>query len=171
LVSYVSRRAKAWRHLLKGPDMIQEGYNKTNGAPFEVLTPDLRQVFVSSPQHIKEVTQAPFTALSMQAAAKQMLQPKYTMHGFDWFDRPGVEGFGYVRTVRTPLTNNLRCLLPDLATLVRARVAEMHAQHPVVNGVKHTTLFPMVIKLVAMTNATSFFGKDIANSEAFIKGS
>lgn len=43
-----------------------------------------------------------------------MLQPIYTIHGFNWFDRRGVEGAGFERVLRTLLTNNLPGLLPDL---------------------------------------------------------
>jgi len=43
------------------------------------------------------------------------------MNGFNWFDRRGVEGVGFVRTLRTLLTNNLPQLLPDLQTLTKTR--------------------------------------------------
>jgi len=77
----------------------------------------------------------PDTILSLNGAAKhvgdingrllhypcsnfvQMLQPLYTMNGFNWFDKRGVEGVGFVRTLRTLLTNDLPKLLPDLRVL------------------------------------------------------
>jgi len=46
-----------------------------------------------------------------------MLQPMYTMNGFNWLDRRGAEGLGFVRTLRTLLTNNLLQILPDLRVL------------------------------------------------------
>lgn len=54
-----------------------------------------------------------------------MLQPVYTMNGFNWFDRRGVEGVGFVRTLRTLLTNNIPQLLPDLGVLTRTRWEEL----------------------------------------------
>jgi len=63
-----------------------------------------------------------------------MLQPVYTMHGFNWFDRRGTEGVGFVRALRTHLTNNLPQIIPDLGVIIRARVAELRAQDPVVKG-------------------------------------
>ncbi|KAL2283202.1 hypothetical protein FJTKL_10088 [Diaporthe vaccinii] len=44
----------------------------------------------------------------------------------------------------------------------------MHAQHPTVNGRKQSSLYPMVLKLVVMSNAVSFFGKDLAKDEVFM---
>lgn len=43
-----------------------------------------------------------------------MLQPKYTMHGFNWLDRRGVEGIGFVRAIRTLLTSNIPYILPQI---------------------------------------------------------
>ena len=52
-----------------------------------------------------------------------MLQPQYTMHGFNWFDRRGTEGVGFVRALRTLLTNNLPTILPDLRVNI---ISTMH---------------------------------------------
>ena len=92
-------------------------------------------VFVSSPKYIKELDTAPDTVLSLNGAAKHMLQPLYTMNGFNWFDRRGVEGVGFVRTLRTLLTNNLPQLLPDLSILARTRFDELRSlKSEVVDG-------------------------------------
>lgn len=65
-----------------------------------------------------------------------MLQPKYTMHGFNWFDRRGPEGVhaGFIRALRTLLTKNLPQILPDLSTITRPRFNEAHATHRVDKG-------------------------------------
>jgi hypothetical protein len=63
-----------------------------------------------------------------------MLQPVYTMHGFNWFDRRGTEGVGFVRALRTLLTNNVPQILPNLGVIVRIRLEEQLAMHQVVNG-------------------------------------
>ena len=52
-----------------------------------------------------------------------MLQQRYTMHGFNWFDRRGTEGVGFVRALRTLLTNNLLTILPDLRVTI---ISNMH---------------------------------------------
>lgn len=55
-------------------------------------------------------------------------------HGFNWFDRRGTEGVGFIRALRTLLTNNLPKILPDLTCIIRTRFQELHATHPVING-------------------------------------
>lgn len=111
----------------------------------------------------------------------------YTMSGFNWFDRRGTEGVGFIRALRTLLTNNLPQILPDLSNIIRARFAEMHERHPVVNGpslrtrflieeipslirelsgVKQSPVYIMITKLVVLSNAVSFFGKDLGKSAA-----
>ncbi|MCJ1356768.1 MAG: hypothetical protein MMC33_006764 [Icmadophila ericetorum] len=162
----ISRRIHAWAYLLNGPTIIQRGFEKSHGELFEVLAPDARMVFVSSPKYIKELDDAPDNALSLNAAAKHMLQPLYTMNGFNWFDRRGTEGVGFVRTLRTLLTNNLPQLLPDLTVLTRTRFAELRSQRSVViNGAAHSPIYPMMMDIVVLLNAYSLFGKDLASNE------
>ncbi|KAI1273034.1 cytochrome P450 [Xylaria sp. FL0933] len=162
------QRARAWMYLLHGPELIQYGFNNSNGRAYEIRAPDCRYVFVSSEQHVRELDQAPDTVLSLQAASKQMLQPVYTMHGFNWFDRRGTEGVGFVRALRTLLTNNLPQILPELGTIIKATFIQIHAKHKVVNGARHSPVYPSIVKLVVMSNALSFFGKDLAMNEEFL---
>ena len=63
-----------------------------------------------------------------------MLQPLYTMNGFNWFDKRGVEGVGFVRTLRTLLTNNLPRLLPDLRVLTTTRWSQSLSERVTVSG-------------------------------------
>ncbi|PQE05922.1 cytochrome p450 protein [Rutstroemia sp. NJR-2017a BVV2] len=135
----IGRRFYAWSYLFWGPKIIQDAYEKANGKPFEVLAPDTRHVFVSSIQHVKELDTAADTVLSLQAASKHMLQPKYTMHGFNWYDRRGTEGVGFIRALRTHLTNNLPQILPDLGIIVKTRFAELHAKHKLIGGRTHVS--------------------------------
>ncbi|KAI1132438.1 cytochrome P450 [Nemania abortiva] len=155
-------------YLFDGPRIIETGYNEANGKPYEVFAPDSRYVFVTSSTHIKELDSAPDTVLSLQAASKQMLQPMYTMHGFNWFDRRGTEGVGFVRALRTLLTKNLPQILPDLSTIVKSRFDELHAEHIIINGRKHSPVYPVIVKLVVLSNAVSFFGKDLAKNDQFL---
>lgn len=61
-----------------------------------------------------EIDAAPDTVLSLQAAAKEVLQPKYTMKNFNWVDKRGAEGTPLIRTLRTFLTNHLPEILPEI---------------------------------------------------------
>ncbi|KAK2745535.1 hypothetical protein FQN57_003660 [Myotisia sp. PD_48] len=158
----------AWAYLFYGPTIIQDKFDKAGNKPFEIFAPDNRYVFVSSPQHIKELDNAPDTVLSLQAASKQMLQPRYTMHGFNWFDRRGTEGVGFIKALRTMLTNNLPQILPDLSLMIKARFEDLHSRHPITDGVRHSPVYDMIVNIVVLANAASFFGKDLVTNEAFM---
>ncbi|KAI1346843.1 cytochrome P450 [Xylaria sp. FL0043] len=159
---------RAWGYLFWGVEMIQDAFEKSDGAPFELYAPDNRYVYVSNPEQIKEIDAAPDSVLSLQTASKQMLQPVYTMRGFNWFDLRGTEGFGLLRAVRTVLTSNLPKILPDLSGVIKVHFDEMHSKHPTVGGSRHSPLFAMVTKLVVISNATSFFGEDVGQNEEFL---
>ncbi len=65
---------------------------------------------------------------------RQMLQPKYTMRGFEWKDQRGLEGTGFVRALRCLMTSQLPNLLPSLrCTLENEMTAELR-QSRIVKG-------------------------------------
>lgn len=56
-----------------------------------------------------------------------MLQPRYTMRGFEWKDQRGVEGIGFVRALRSLMTAQLPTLLPSLRCTLENEIAvELH---------------------------------------------
>ncbi|KAJ8133116.1 hypothetical protein O1611_g504 [Lasiodiplodia mahajangana] len=114
------------------------------------MAPDSRYVFVSSPNHLNELDNAPDSVLSLNSATKQMLQPWYTMHGFNWFDERGTEGVGFVRVLRTLLTNNLPNILPDLGPVVRGRLSRIMDQQPTQNKTVQLAVYPAILKLVSI---------------------
>ncbi|KAK8107789.1 cytochrome P450 [Apiospora kogelbergensis] len=79
---------------------------------------------VTSRQHLSEINHAPVHQLSLHAVAKEFLQPKYTMHGFEWKDIRGVEGTGFVRALRHTLTNHLPNLMGCLRLLIADEVSK-----------------------------------------------
>ncbi|OTA70053.1 cytochrome P450 [Hypoxylon sp. EC38] len=161
-------RFYAWAYLFNGANIIRHGFHQSHGEPFEIHAPDVRMVFVSSPKHIKELDSAPDTILSLNGAAKHMLQPIYTMNGFNWFDRRGVEGVGFVRTLRTLLTSNLPQLIPDLGVLTRTRWTELLSSKETSNGIIYAPLYPMMMNIVVLLNARSLFGDDLIKDKEFI---
>ncbi|KAJ0418881.1 cytochrome P450 [Aspergillus carlsbadensis] len=161
-------RVSAWMYLVYGTQIIQSRFDKAKDGAFEVLAPDSRYVFISSSEHLRERDTAPDTVLSLQAASRQMLPPQYTMHGFNWFDRRGTEGVGFVRAMRTLLTSNLPQILPNLSTLINTSLTEMLQGHPIVTGSRHCPVYHMVQKLVVLANAVSFFGEYLARNETFM---
>lgn len=63
-----------------------------------------------------------------------MLQPKYTMHGFEWQDQRGVEGTGFVRALRSRLTSHLPQFRPDLDRIVRRTLEDEELSKPEEDG-------------------------------------
>ncbi|KAI1126713.1 cytochrome P450 [Nemania abortiva] len=142
----------------------------SNGEPYEVPTPETRYVFVSDPKHIQELDDAPDAVLSLQAAARHMLQPKYTMHGFSWFDLRGAEGFGVERVIRTLLTNFLPEILPDVSRMARVRMEKLLPSHTVIGkGGAETSVFGLMKELVAHINAYVLFGKELCDNDTFMR--
>lgn len=44
------------------------------------------------------------------------------MHGFNWVDRRGADGVGFVRALRLLLTNHLPVLLPDMRAIIAQEI-------------------------------------------------
>ncbi|KAI2615396.1 hypothetical protein GGR54DRAFT_613261 [Hypoxylon sp. NC1633] len=97
-----------------------------------------------------------------------MLQPLYTMNGFNWSDRRGVEGVGFVRTLRTLLTNNIPQLIPDLGVLVRTRWGESLSNKTTIGDTTYAPVYPIMMDLVVLLNARSLFGEDLIKDEKFM---
>ncbi|KAL7939325.1 cytochrome P450 [Trichoderma chlorosporum] len=162
------KRVHAWMFLIRGPSLIQEEYDKSGGSPFWIQAPENRYLVISSWDHIKEIDAAPEDVLSLQAAAKEILQPRYTMQNFDWLNKKGVDGTPLVRTLRTLLTNHLPEILPDARRSMSALFDDILEPRSMANGSYISPLFPMVIEAIALTNATAFFGKDLARDKIFM---
>ncbi|KAI1760843.1 cytochrome P450 [Hypoxylon sp. FL1150] len=168
ILQVLKKRLLTWHYLINGPQLIREGYERSDGEPFEIHAPDVRMVFVPSPKYIKEIDNAPDTVLSLNGAAKHMLQPLYTMNGFNWFDRRGVEGVGFVRTLRTLLTNNIPQLIPDLGVLVRTRWAELLSKKTTTGDTIYAPVYPIMMDLVVLLNARSLFGEELSKDKKFM---
>ncbi|BCS13738.1 hypothetical protein ALUC_60294S [Aspergillus luchuensis] len=119
--------------------------------PFKVPTPNNNHLMVTSSYHIKELINAPLQSLSLHAVAKEILQPKYTMSGFEWQDQRGIEGTGFVRALRSRLTAHLPGMLPDLKRMVEAAIME-ELSTPETDG---------------MVNCFVFFGEQLAQNPEF----
>ncbi|UKZ75705.1 hypothetical protein TrVFT333_003397 [Trichoderma virens FT-333] len=168
LLSTARKRINAWLFLTRGPSIIREEYDNSNGNPFWIEAPENRYLVVSSWDHIREIDAASEDVLSLQAAAKEILQPKYTMQNFNWFDKKGVDGTPLIRTLRTLLTNHLPDILPDARRSMSALFDGILESRSMVNGSYTSPLFPMVIEAIALTNATAFFGRDLAHNKVFM---
>lgn len=187
ILTFLHRKFKALKFFTHGPSIIQNAFDKvrnackfyrsgltavfsssqSHGQPFEVHAVDTRNVFVSSPQHIKELQAASDSVLSLYASARKIIQPRYTMQDFNWLDfsKGGKQGWGFLRAVRVCLTDNLPNILPSLSTLVRAEVTDILFKHCVGNDrAKQVSLHCLVLRLVVVSNVAAIFGSDLGKS-------
>jgi hypothetical protein len=167
--SWLQRRYKAWIFLFRGPRMIADAYNKSRGSPFFVDVPENRYWVVSNWKHINEINSAPETVLSLQGAAKEILQPKHTMEGFDWLEKKGADGAPLLKSIGVLLTSYLPELLPNLRYSISAFFQDYCSSYPENEFKRRIPLYPMVIGAVARSNALAFFGKGLAQNETFMK--
>jgi cytochrome P450 len=150
--------------------MIEEQYAKSNGQPFIIQTPEKANIMVSSQAHIQELDKAPRHLLSLHAVAKEFLQPKQTMHGFEWNDQRGVEGTGFVRAIRNLLTARLPELLPRLSDVIRNQISEeMSSAKQTSDGFSRISLFAAAKHIITRTNCAVFFPAELSAEPEFIK--
>ena len=89
---------------------------------------------MSSWDHIKEINDAPHATLSLQGAAKEILQPKHTMSNFNWLDKKGAEGAPLLKTLRNLLTGHLPEILPEIRRSMSGLFDRLYDSHPILNG-------------------------------------
>ena len=108
------------------------------------------------------------------------------MYGFEWQEKRGVEGTGFVRALRGLLTAQLPSFFPTLRTMIEQSIREeidqsqLHdgkdccayeRQGPPVRliflGYAEVALFPMVKRVVTKANSFVFFGEELCESVSF----
>jgi hypothetical protein len=62
------------------------------------------------------------------------------MNGFNWHDQRGIEGIGFVRTLRTLLTTHLPKLTPGVRAIIDRSFAEELGCTGTANGMPTLTL-------------------------------
>lgn len=157
-LSILVSRLQAWTFLFRGSQIIQDGFKRVSictllkdirllcrpvlmrggsqskGAPFFVDVPENRYHIVSSWEHIKEIDAASDGVLSLQGAAKEILQPKHTMTDFNWLDKRGAEGAPLLKTLRIDLAGHLPVLLPDIRRAMSGLLDDLYTSQATVNG-------------------------------------
>lgn len=109
--------------------------SQSQGAPFHMDVPENRYWIVSSPDQIKEMDAAPQSVLSLLGAAKDLLQPKYTMRNFNWMeDKQGTEGATLIKTLRNDLTGHLPEMLPEIRLSMSALFDQNYESLPMQKG-------------------------------------
>lgn len=111
--------------------------------------PDQSMLIVSDWKRIKEIDAAPEAVLSLQGAAKEILQPKHTMTNFNWMNKRGGDGAPLLMTLRNRLTGHLPVLLPQIRSSMSSLFDENVDSFPLVNGKSITQICPSLATLVA----------------------
>ncbi|KIJ07003.1 hypothetical protein PAXINDRAFT_91095, partial [Paxillus involutus ATCC 200175] len=96
------------KFLTKGPEVVQEGYEKYKGRPFKVADLYRWTVVLSGPQFVEEVRKASDDELSFAEAANDNMKLEYTL-GHDIHYNPY-----HIPIIRSQLTRNLGILCPDI---------------------------------------------------------
>ncbi|KAL8969101.1 MAG: hypothetical protein Q9197_004518 [Variospora fuerteventurae] len=122
---------------------------------------------VTSTRHVQELANAPFQQLSLHAVAKEILQPKYTMYGFEWKDQRGIEGTGFVRALRSLLTAHLPSLLPSLRTIIAEGIESDIRLGRTARNTSQVHIFPMTKRVIARANCLIFFGPGLSQNNEF----
>ncbi|KKO98194.1 cycloheximide-inducible-1 [Trichoderma harzianum] len=136
------------------------------GKTFVVSTPSNDHLLITSPNLIRELIDAPLQQMSLHAVAKEILQPKYTMYGFEWQDQRGIEGTGFVRALRGLLTSRLPKFQPDLERIVK-RSLETGLRDVQPDSFAHVRIFPFMKTLITRVNCFIFFGEELSQNTEF----
>ncbi|KAK8127859.1 cytochrome P450 [Apiospora sp. TS-2023a] len=116
--------------------------------------PESWMTLVSSSDLINDIKVATNDQLSLHAAAKEILKPGYTMNGFNWHDQRGIEGIGFVRTLRTLLTYHLPQLTPGTRGIIEKSFAKEVGMEKTIN------VLALCKAVVTKISAYAFFGMD-----------
>ncbi|KAJ3579133.1 hypothetical protein NPX13_g1438 [Xylaria arbuscula] len=156
--------------------LVGAGIDKQNGHETSCLSFRPTHVWTSLLNRLRAwlfLTQGPSLIQKgyNKGAAKQIIQPQYTLHEFDWSELRGKDGTPLVRTLRVLLTNALPSLMGDVRRAMEVIIDRGYETGGLKNGIKSPALFPMIIESIAYCNALAFFGKEIAYNEKFVKAS
>ncbi|KAK4077104.1 uncharacterized protein Triagg1_4071 [Trichoderma aggressivum f. europaeum] len=136
------------------------------GKAFVIFTPSNNHLLITSPDLIRELIDAPLQQMSLHAVATEILQPKYTMYGFEWQDQRGIEGTGFVRALRSLLTSHLPKFQPDLERIVKTSL-ETGLRDAQPDGFAHMRIFPFMKTLITRVNCFIFFGEELSQNTEF----
>ncbi|KAF2121685.1 cytochrome P450 [Lophiotrema nucula] len=157
------------KYLINGAVLIEKSYATAKGIPFVIHTPGRSNTMVTTDFHIRELDKAPRSVLSLHAVAKEFLQPKHTMHGFEWKDQRGIEGTGFVRAIRELLTSRLPQLVPKLSLTISKTLNAEKSNAKVSGGWHRLSLFSTAKHIVTAVNCAVFFPPELAENREFLR--
>ncbi|OAL03748.1 cytochrome P450 [Phaeosphaeriaceae sp. SRC1lsM3a] len=162
-------RVRRWAYLLNGPGQIDEGYRNAKGKPFEIVSPDIRHVFVSSAEDIKTIGSGSYNMVSLSAAAKQMFQVRHSMQFTEWADERGKNHLAYVTTTRTRLTRQTPLLIPEFRRIIREDLKRTIWRQGDSHGTTSISVYSLMKQIIGKMNGRVFFGPEFSSDPDFMK--
>ena len=93
-----------------------------------------------------------------------MLQPQFTMQGYNWPEQRSIDEIGFVRAIRSLLTSHLPILLPTVHYAIASDFDEQIEQSSSLEGyvdVKQLPVFSATKNAVTRVNSIVFFGEEL----------
>lgn len=132
-------------------------------------TPAHDYYHVSSPEHLKELGEAPENILSLHAISKEMLQPQFTMEGLKVADEMAGNGSVHTRVLRVLLRSRLPQLEPELGSIITAEINRQAQFVQSTNEEFQLKSFSFTKRLFTVVNARVFFGEQLYRDENFLR--
>ncbi|PCH44171.1 cytochrome P450 [Wolfiporia cocos MD-104 SS10] len=155
LLTYLS----AARWLVDAQGMLQEGYAQHK--IFKISSWDRWMVFVSGPDMNEELSKMPDDVISVQEAAIDLVQSKYTIG-----ENP-VEPPIEVAAIRGPMTRNLSAIVPDVVEEVSLSIEKTFPQKQ--EWVEMTNMPEVLLQCIACVENRIFVGAPICREPEYIK--
>ncbi|PCH34535.1 cytochrome P450 [Wolfiporia cocos MD-104 SS10] len=149
----------AVRWLVDAQGMLQEGYAKHK--VFKIASWDRWMVFVSGPDMNEELSKMPDDVVSIQAAATDLIQAKYTLG-----ENP-VEPPIEIAAIHGPMTRNLSAIVPDIVEEVVLSVEKAFPQKQ--EWVEMTRMPEVLLQCIACVENRIFIGAPICREPEYIK--
>ena len=93
-----------------------------------------------------------------------MLQPQFTMQGYDWPEQRSTDEIGFVRAIRSLLTSHLPVLLPAMRHTIASEFDEQIEQSNTLKGhveVRQLPVYSAIKNVVTRVNSLVFFGEEL----------
>ncbi|KAG8219264.1 cytochrome P450 [Butyriboletus roseoflavus] len=108
LSSWLGSWLAGFKYQTNAPDILQEGYEKHNSAPFKMAELHRWTVILSSREHVEELRRTPEDTLSFTEAKKEAMQGEHTL-GPEIYYNPY-----HIPIMISQLTRNIGALYPEI---------------------------------------------------------
>ena len=152
----------AFKQMLHQPSMVAQAYEKARGKPFTLPTLTNYHHLVSSPHHLKELSNAKDDHLTMNGFFNDTFFPKYTLHGFS-YDPADPHNRASVQTMRGKVRASLPSLHERLESAFRGAFLEQLEQKPKHDGWAALPVYSMSFHIASAMYTVNILGPELAS--------